>query len=178
MSPQVQSFVVPCSPAAIAAATDYCHAMDWDWEPIYELADWLSRHVTWRELLEAYGFVVDDDPVDVGAEVLRVARAIAHRGLYLCQTDHLSDRELWRFLRDRLLGQPPSREYFLFPGPSLLPLAACDDYFRYYADEDERREFAAAYPDYAPPDRQVRRYDRDRHLPHCPEVGLGADGRG
>lgn len=100
-----------------------------------------------------------------------VIRALAGLEIFLNCTDHLSDRELYRWLWEQLLPEP------LAPGPERPglvafriadPLVASGleglmDYLRYYADEAQRRRWAAE--GWHVPPRCRPPHDRDDRLP-------------
>jgi hypothetical protein len=92
------------------------------------------------------------------------------RRLFLESTDHLADRALYSWLWHDAL-----REELMGFG---LPFGNChldvlgggseEDIIlrmRYYADEKERADFAAEFPDFPMPARERAPFDRDRHLP-------------
>jgi hypothetical protein len=95
-------------------------------------------------------------------------------GLVVEFTNHLSDRELYRYLAETL-----QEETLLTDDPNsawhLSPLGSGSEeeneiYLRYYADDEEREQWAAdgtKVPPKEPPP-----YDRDRLLP---QQGLGED---
>lgn len=99
-----------------------------------------------------------------------IVEAMAEIGLYLCSTDHLSDRELYERLASEILLE----ETFLDPDDpwtgkvcDLIGGGSEEDhqiFLTYYADEDERQrwpiEFGATLPS-----RQTRPFHRDRFLP-------------
>jgi hypothetical protein len=99
-----------------------------------------------------------------------VIDVLARLRVFLEFTDHLSDRDLYvRLLRHELPQE--------IPWSPVDPLSAwhlqftsgsdedTDAYLRYYADDDERRQWLVDFPDYVMPPHEDLPYDRDRHLP-------------
>ena len=99
---------------------------------------------------------------------------MATLGAYLLHTNHLSDRELYKYLYEDALRE----EVVLFPeNPSyayMIDLTGSggdednQTYLRYYADEDHRRQWAHDWPDDPLPDHEDPPFDRDRFLPQSP----------
>lgn len=124
------------------------------------------------DVLRARGIDMPDeatlDDAAMHQRLWAVIGAMAGFGMYLESTDHLSDRELYRWLMtDALL-----EEAFLPMGSSggwhVSPIGGFSEedlqvYYRYYADEEDRRR-AALDGDHVPP-REPLPYDRDRLLP-------------
>lgn len=126
-------------------------------------------------LLEEIGIAMPPD-VELGddelhARLWQVIRGIAELGMYLENTDHLSDRQLYRYLREDALLVPE----FLDPddvssATHLSPIGGCSEediiiYLKYYADEQTRADWRRNYPDDALPPKLPLPYDRDRLLP-------------
>jgi hypothetical protein len=100
-----------------------------------------------------------------------VIDALSGLHVYLEQTDHLSERELYRLLIDELL---PEEMDALGDGNWHMPiLGGCSEadlqlYMKYYAKPEEREHWMRDVPHFAMPARAERPYDRDRHLPKAP----------
>jgi hypothetical protein len=110
------------------------------------------------------------DDAALSAKLWELIRALADRHLFLERTDHLSDRELYAWLRDDALRE----EYEGFgSGPGdwhLDVLGGCSEEdliiaMRFYATREERKSWAAEFPDFPMPRREKRPHDRDRLLP-------------
>ena len=111
---------------------------------------------------------------DLNATLWRVIRGMAVLGHYLDHTDHLSDRELYRHLWTDVLREPtslvPSNPYFACHIDILGGWSEEDVqvYLKYYAEEDEREDWAADCPDETMPAPESPPFDRDRFLPGPP----------
>ena len=103
-----------------------------------------------------------------------IIERMAGLGAYLLHTDHLSDRELYRYLYDDGLRE----EAVLFPENAsyaymidLTGSGSDEDnqvYLKYYADEQQRQRWAHDWPDDVIPDHEDPPFDRDAYLPKSP----------
>jgi len=110
---------------------------------------------------------LDDEAIHV--KLWEVLEAMSEIGLVMYFTDHLSDRDLYRFLvEDALLV-----EEILSPGGNsfchISPIGGCSEedneiYLRYYADDEVREEWQRDFKDPLPP-KERPPFDRDRFLP-------------
>lgn len=127
------------------------------------------------ELLEERGVAMPPDPElsdeELHERLWQVIRGVADFGVYLESTDHLSDRELYRYLRDDALVTPT----FLMPddpysATHFSPIGGFGDddiaiYLRYYADDATRAEWRRDFPQDELPPKLPPPYDRDSRLP-------------
>lgn len=93
---------------------------------------------------------------------------LAENSTVLEDTNHLSDRELYVWLRDDYFHQSDAD----MPGMTChaSPVGSCGDddmqiIMRYYADEDWRKDWAEDFPEFEMPTHEEPPYDRDRLLP-------------
>jgi hypothetical protein len=107
------------------------------------------------------------------AKLWELIEALARLRVFLSNTDHLSDRELYTHLwHDSLreavaaLAADEASAWHL----DLLGSGSAEDIFlhlKYYADPDSRREWAEQFPGDEMPAHEDPPYDRDRHLPQA-----------
>jgi hypothetical protein len=118
---------------------------------------------------------------EVTAKLWELIQKLALLHVFIEQTDHLSDRELYAHLCTHSLREETKA----------LPLAAnsayhiqllggCSEedmllYLKYYADEDFRRQWQKDWPNDPIPKHEDPPYDRDRMLPK-PDYGEPTDG--
>ena len=125
--------------------------------------------------LPAPDFVDDEKLTSV---LWAVVYGLALLNVFLTNTDHLSDRDLYsalwhRVLRDEVPVLPD------VPGSAshvdMVGTGSEEDirlYLKYYADEDWRRQWVVDFPDYDMPAHEDPPYDRDGHLPQPHYRGL------
>jgi hypothetical protein len=140
----------------------------------YETAEPISL----LRLLENSGLEVPEpDALDNDAlkiKLKELAEKMATLGAYLLHTNHLSDRDLYKYLYEEALRE----ETVLFPeNPSyayMIDLTGSGSeednqtYLRYYADEPYRWRWAHDWPDDTIPEHEEPPFDRDRFLPQSP----------
>ncbi|PYR92402.1 MAG: hypothetical protein DMF84_12865 [Acidobacteria bacterium] len=117
------------------------------------------------------------EPDDLDDVALRKARwsiieGLARLRVFLDQTDHLSDRELYtQLLRELLPQEMPALDVDEISAwhIDVLGYDKPELYLKYYADEKTRESWRIDFPDDLIPGREDPPYDRDRHLPqyHC-----------
>ena len=138
----------------------------------YESAPWTTN---FRQLEEAGMDLPPPEALDdqaLTAKLWEVIHALARLRVFLENTDHLSDRELYELLWGELLRE----EVKALPvdensGWHLDILGGCSEedmqlHLKYYADYKERRRWREEYPDDEVPDHEDPPFDRDRHLPN------------
>jgi len=111
------------------------------------------------------------DDSQVTAKLWEVINALAGLGAFLHSTNHLSDRELYA----ELWGDSLREEAVVMPGRGdyawhIDLLGSGEDialHMKYYADEDERRQWLKEWPKDVLPEREEPPYDRDRLLPQA-----------
>ena len=104
-------------------------------------------------------------------------RGMALLGLYVENTDHLGDRELYsslwqEHLRTPLVLMPENPDFTLHL--DMIGRGSDEDtalYLRYYADTETRQEWAQQFPEQDLPPHENPPYDRDRHMPKPPNRG-------
>lgn len=149
-----------------------------------EPQDWLEASenapsITCGELLRRAGYEpappAEVDAMQLRGRLMELIYALAARRIFFCDTNHLSDSELYAWLYEVCLAKetldlPPEAgwNWNLEPAGWREEDAAVT-YLRFYADEIERRCWAEQFPEDPLPPREVAPYDRDRFLPMAPE---------
>ncbi len=128
--------------------------------------------------------VVLPPPDEMGAAALaaklrELFAAAAKMNVFFCNTDHLSDRELYVHLWDDMLREEMADLPFHPDGAhhfDILGGCSVEDMFlhnKHYADDEERARWMQEFPDYDMPPHVDLPYDRDRHLPKDRRPGCG-----
>jgi hypothetical protein len=109
--------------------------------------------------------------VNLTGKLWEVIYALALLGVFLHNTDHLNDRELYEnlwhdSLREEGFIQPSNQDYAFHI--DIIGSGSEEDvlvFLKYYADEEERGWWKNEYSQDDFPASEQRPYDRDRHLP-------------
>jgi len=126
------------------------------------------------DVLRLEGMEIPDDDAAlsdeaVAAKLTEIAEALAAYGMVLEQTDHLSDRELYRWLVGEALREETILSADGLSTWHVSPIGGCSEedneiYLRYYAEEEDRERWHREFGDPLPPKEKLP-YDRDRFLP-------------
>jgi flagellar biosynthesis GTPase FlhF len=152
------------------------------WEQVvaYEKAPWTTNF----KQLEESGMqlpapeTLDDEQLT--SKLGELIQRLALLRIFLDETDHLSDRELYTELWSDMLREEvkaaPLDEY---SACHMSPLGGCSEediqlQMKYYADEEWRRHWQEDFPDFPMPDHEDPPYDRDRFLPQ-PDYGSASE---
>ncbi|MBF0351045.1 MAG: hypothetical protein HQM11_08425 [SAR324 cluster bacterium] len=108
---------------------------------------------------------------DLIKKLWEVIHALSLLGVFLYHTDHLNDRELYEHLwhdtlREDAFIQPGNPDYAYHL--DIIGSGSEEDIFillKYYADEEERREWESEFSQEDFPAPKKKPYDRDCHLP-------------
>jgi hypothetical protein len=148
------------------------------WEQVvaYEKAPWTTHF----KQLEESGMhlpapeTLDDEQLTKKLWELIQGLALLH--VFLDETDHLSDRELYTLLwSDMLREETKAVPLDENSACHMSPLGGCSEediqlYLKYYADDRWRSNWQKEYPEEPLPDHEDPPYDRDRFLPQ-PDYG-------
>jgi hypothetical protein len=146
----------------------------WSYVLAWETAAWTTN---FQRLVEAGVELPEPETLAdaaLSAKLWEVIDRLAAIRVFLGDTDHLSDRELytalWReVLRadTKALDNDPDAAYHV----SLVDSGSEADnraYLTYYADDADRDHWRESFPDDELPPRETPPYDRDRLLPQRP----------
>jgi hypothetical protein len=104
-----------------------------------------------------------------------VIHALVALDVIVCNTDHLSDRELyvhlWNQVSSGAIAVTPdffSRGWYL--DATGMGDEGLDIYLKYYASDEQRRHYRRHYPDRALPERTKPPFNRDHLTPDLPEL--------
>ncbi|MGH9422788.1 MAG: hypothetical protein ACRD3J_22635 [Thermoanaerobaculia bacterium] len=124
--------------------------------------------------LRARGIDIPDDDTALDdaalhAKLWEIIDAMAAIGIVLELTDHLTDRELYRYLVNDALMEPTILPLGSAGTWHTSPLGSWSEedtqiHLRFFADDDEREEWHRQWGEPLPP-KEARRADRDRFLP-------------
>jgi len=114
------------------------------------------------------------DDASLSAKLWEIIRGLTKLNVFLSQTDHLSDPELYEHLwheslREITADLPPHSGWTCH----LDILGGCSEediqlHLKYYADDEEREHWHKDFPDDPIPLHVDPPYDRDRKLPKAP----------
>ena len=148
----------------------------WQYVVNYEKAPWTTN---FKQLEEAGIDLPAPDTLkdeQLTKKLWEVIHGLALLRVFLDETDHLSDRELYTelwsdMLREEVKAMPPDPD----GAYHLSPLGGCSDediqlQMKYYADEEWRQQWQKDFPDFVMPEHEDPPYDRDRLLPQ-PDYG-------
>jgi len=108
---------------------------------------------------------------ELTAKLWEVIHKLALLQVFIEQTDHLSDRELYTHLwTDSLREETKALPPVASAAWHIQILGGCSEednrlYLKYYADDDSRRHWHEDFPDDPLPAHEEPPYDRDRLLP-------------
>jgi hypothetical protein len=148
------------------------------WEQVvaYEKAPWTTNF----KQLEESGMqlpapeTLDDEQLT--KKLWELIHRLALLRVFLDETDHLSDRELYTLLwSDMLREETKAVPLDENSACHMSPLGGCSEediqlYLKYYADEQWRSNWQKEYPEEPLPDHEDPTYERDRFLPQ-PDYG-------
>ena len=109
------------------------------------------------------------DDVALHKSLWRLIEGLARLRVFLEQTDHLSDRELYtQLLRELLPEEMPALDVDKSSAwhINVLGYDKPELYLKYYADEKTRESWRTDFPDDPIPAREDPPHGRDQYLPH------------
>ena len=160
---QMQSFESPDAPAEI---------LEEFWKNVVEFER--APRVSMLQKLDDAGISIvpasDLSDAELHARLWQLIEFMAEQKTYLSDTDHLSDHELYEFLREQAADSSMPD----FPGMNchLSPIGSCGEEdmiisFRFFADDEARAHWMESFPDYVMPPRETPPYSRDHLLPQA-----------
>lgn len=143
----------------------------WNYIVEYEEAPWTTNF----QQLEAAGVSLPApdslNDQELTAKLWEIIQKLALLHVFVEQTDHLSDRELYTHLwTDSLREETKALSLASNCMCHIQILGGCSEedmvlYLKYYADDDFRRQWHKDFPKHPMPPHEDPPYDRDRLLP-------------
>src|SRR5882724_10881791 len=152
----------------------------WNHVVDYEKAPWTTN---FQQLENAGVSLPPPDSLkdeELTAKLWEVIQKLALLRVFIEQTDHLSDRELYTHLwTNSLREETKALALDANSACHIQLLGSCSEedmllYLKYYADDDFRRQWQQDFPSDPIPMHEDPPYDRDRLLPK-PDYGLPTD---
>ena len=136
----------------------------------YEEGPWTTN---FRQLEDAGLSLPSPDSLtdeELAAKLWEVIHELALLHVFIEQTDHLSDRELYSHLWTHSLREETKPSLASNAACHIQILGGCNEediqlYLKYYADDAERRHWQADFPGDPIPAHEDPPYNRDRFLP-------------
>jgi hypothetical protein len=153
----------------------------WKYVVDYEEAPWTTH---FQQLENAGVSLPAPDSLkdeELTAKLWEIIQKLALLHVFIEQTDHLNDRELYTHLwTDSLREETKALPLAAGSAHHIQLLGSCSEedmhlYLKYYADEDFRRQWHKDWPKDPIPMHEDPPYDRDRLLPK-PDYGPPSDG--
>jgi hypothetical protein len=143
----------------------------WSEVVAYENAPWTTHFKQLEEAGVQLPAPEDLNDEELNAKLWEIIRRLAFMRVFLSQTDHLTDRELYTHLWSDLLRE--ETKDLVLDQDSACHLEVLGSYgeedmhlyLKYYADEDSRRQWHEDWPEAIIPDHEDPPFDRDRYLP-------------
>ena len=119
------------------------------------------------------------DDADLNTKLWETIHALSLLKIFLHNTDHLNDRELYEqlwhdILREEYFIQPTNKDYACHL--DIIGSGSEEDiliYLKYYAEENDRKEWKKEFSQENFPTREPKPYNRDRYLPKREEWNEG-----
>lgn len=150
----------------------------WEHVVAYEEAPWTTLFKQLEDAgthLPAAETLNDQQLAD---KLWELIRRLAFMRVFLSQTDHLSDRQLYTLLWSDILREETKAVPLDEASACHIDLlgSGCEEdthlHLKYYADEDFRSFWRGEYPNDPMPEHEDPPYDRDRYLPQPDYQGL------
>jgi len=139
----------------------------------YEASPWTTNFQELESASVALPAPESLNDEELTAKLWEVIQKLALLRVFIEQTDHLSDRELYTYLWTDALREETKAFSGVGNGAwhiQLLSSGSEEDnhlYLKYYADEDWRRHWHKDFPEDSIPAHEDPPYDRDRLLPRA-----------
>ena len=143
------------------------------WQQIvaYESAGFTTHYKQLRDANVELTLPEELDDSVLKSKLWEMIEKLASMRVFIRETDHLSDRELYSLLlNDTLHEQTPAIGFDQYSAWNIDLVSSGSEedtylYLKYYADEDWRKQWLSDFPDYVMPPHKDPPYNRDAFLP-------------